>query len=248
MFVLPDGQTRRSAPTDARKQAIMEKPSSTLQTQTVKTPTVKRRPARFYRALRRSPVAWVVFGLGTLLIVRYIVQSTGLATLSSFPFAYAFVPSPNVDDRPPGAEVNCVVLHATVEPTTEGTVKIFLDPARKVSAHFVVGKDGRVVQMVPVEKRAWHAGVSEWDKAPHVNDYSVGIEIVNLNDGRDPYPDAQLQAVAGIIRLLRSRYPIPDSRIVSHADIALPTGRKSDPKGLDFDLIRTMATDSILRR
>src|SRR5579871_4374545 len=80
------------------------------------------------------------------------------SALPPLPFAYAYTPSPNCDERPPGAVVDCIVLHATVEPTTEATMKIFLDPARRVSAHFVVGKDGRVVQMVPVEKRAWHAG------------------------------------------------------------------------------------------
>src|SRR5690349_1881054 len=56
------------------------------------------------------------------------------------PLAYAYVPSPNFDDRPPSAEISCIVLHATVEPTTEATMHIFLDPSRRVSAHFVVGR------------------------------------------------------------------------------------------------------------
>jgi N-acetyl-anhydromuramyl-L-alanine amidase AmpD len=154
---------------------------------------------------------------------------------------YEFVESPNFDDRPPGAEINCIVLHATVEPTTEGTMNIFLASPRHVSAHFVVGRDGRVVQMVRVEKRAFHAGPSVLDGIPKVNDYSVGIEMVNLNDGKDPYPPEQMEAVAGIIRHIRSRYDIPDSRIVSHAQIALPVGRKTDPAGFDFDKIRAMA-------
>jgi N-acetylmuramoyl-L-alanine amidase/AmpD protein len=118
---------------------------------------------------------------------------------------------------------------------------IFLDPAKKVSAHFVVGKDGRVVQMVPIEKRAWHAGTSVLDGVSRVNDYSIGIEMVNLNDGRDPYPQPQMDAVAGLIRFIRARYPIPDERIVSHAQIALPAGRKSDPAGFDFAKIRALA-------
>ena len=157
------------------------------------------------------------------------------------PLAYAFVPSPNADDRPPLATVSCIVLHATVEPTTEGTIGIFVDPKRKVSAHFVVGRDGRVVQMVPIEKRAWHAGVSVLDGVSKVNDFSVGIEIVNLNDGVDPYPPAQVEAVAGLIRFIRSRYAIADERIVSHAQIALPAGRKSDPVGFDFDHVKVLA-------
>jgi N-acetyl-anhydromuramyl-L-alanine amidase AmpD len=190
---------------------------------------------------RRLLLALVSF---SILFAACQIVRLAMAQFSPLPLAYAYIPSPNCDDRPPDAlSISCVVLHATVEPTTEGTVHIFLDPARKVSAHFVVGKDGRVVQMVPVEKRAWHAGVSVLDGVPSVNDYSVGIEIVNLNDGKDPFPDAQLQAVAGILRLLRSRYAIPDARIVSHAQIALPPGRKSDPLGLDFDKIRTLARE-----
>ncbi len=161
--------------------------------------------------------------------------------LSSLPFAYPYHPSPNCDDRPPGVGVSCVVMHSTVEDTLAGTEQIFLTPAKKVSAHFVVDRDGHVVQMVPIEKRAWHAGVSVLDGVSHVNDYSVGIEMVNLNDGIDPYTDAQYEAVAGIIRFLRSRYNIPDSRIVSHAMIALPPGRKSDPLGFDFHRLYALA-------
>jgi N-acetyl-anhydromuramyl-L-alanine amidase AmpD len=160
------------------------------------------------------------------------------------PLPYAFVQSCNCDDRPPGAAINCIVLHATVEPTTEGTMALFLTPERKISAHFVVGRDGRVVQMVRAEQRAWHAGASVLDGIGQVNDYSIGIEMVNSNDGTDPYPQAQLEAVAGIIRLIRSRYDVPDSRIVSHADVALPPGRKSDPMDFDFEKIRAMARDA----
>jgi N-acetyl-anhydromuramyl-L-alanine amidase AmpD len=160
---------------------------------------------------------------------------------SPMPLAYAYVPSPNCDERPATAVINTIVLHATVEATTEGTMGIFLDPAKKVSSHFVVGKDGRVVQMVPVEKRAWHAGVSELNGIERVNDFSIGIEMVNLNNGRDPYPRAQLDAVAGLIRFIRSRYPIADDHIVSHAQIALPPGRKSDPAGFEFEKITALA-------
>jgi N-acetylmuramoyl-L-alanine amidase len=180
--------------------------------------------------------------LSLSLAVRMIVQAVPMVQdPAPLPLPYAYIPSPNCDDRPPGAEVTCIVLHATVEPTTEGTIGIFLNPAKRVSAHFVVGRDGRVVQMVPIEKRAWHAGVSVLESVRSVNDYSVGIEMVNLNDGKDPYTDAQMQAVAGILRFVRSHYTVPDARIVSHAQIALPAGRKSDPLNFDFDKIRALA-------
>jgi len=174
----------------------------------------------------------------TLLIRRPLAVAL---TPVPMPLPYDFVPSPNCDNRPAGSTINCLVLHATVEPTTEGTMGIFLTPSRKVSSHFVVGRDGRVVQMVPIERRAWHAGPSVLDGTPGVNDYSVGIEMVNLNDGKDPYTDAQIHAVAGILRFLRSRYVIPDSRVVSHASIALPAGRKSDPVGFDFARVCALA-------
>jgi len=157
------------------------------------------------------------------------------------PLAYEFIPSPNFGERPINSPINSIVLHATVIPTTEGTIQRFLDPVAQVSAHFVVGREGRIVQMVPIEKRAWHAGVSTWDGMKDMNNVSVGIEMVNLNDGKDPYPDAQVQAVAGIIRFVRSRYLVPDEHIVSHAQVAIPQGRKSDPLGFDFDRIKALA-------
>ena len=126
------------------------------------------------------------------------------------------------------------VVHSTAQGSLAETVARFLDPKTKVSAHFVVDKDGKVIQMVPVRLRAWHAGVSTLDGVAGVNDYSVGIEIVNLNDGKEPYPSAQYASVAGIIRKLRRYDAIPNPRIVSHAQIALPPGRKTDPLGFDF--------------
>jgi len=94
--------------------------------------------------------------------------------------------------------------------------------------------NGKIGQMVEDTARAWHAGVSELEGVKGVNDFSVGIEIVNFNDGKDPFTDAQYEAVAAIIRHLREQYDIPDSRIVSHEHVARPVGRKSDPKGFDF--------------
>lgn len=154
---------------------------------------------------------------------------------------YRFVESPNCNDRPPGTLVDVLVLHSTVIDTLQETVDLFLDPKEEKSAHFVVGRDGEVVQMVAVERRAWHAGQSELAGVPRVNDYSIGIEMVNLNDGNDPYPDAQYESVAGILRWLRTRFDIPDERIVSHTEIARPPGRKNDPRGFDFDRLRRMA-------
>ena len=153
---------------------------------------------------------------------------------------YHYVESPNQDDRPWGVDVDCIVLHATAEPTLQSTIDTFRSAGSRVSAHFVVGKDGTVVLMVPLERRAWHAGVSVLHGRTSVNDFSIGIEIVNANDGVDPYTSAQYAAVAKIIRRIRTCCDVPDNRIVSHAAIALPHGRKSDPRGFDWPRLRRL--------
>ena len=146
-----------------------------------------------------------------------------------------FVASPNWGVRSLGDRVDTVVVHSTVINTLEGTERAFLDDkVRRVSAHYVVDRDGTTVQMVDERRTAWHAGVSELEGRTGVNDFSIGIELVNLNDGKDPYPEAQYQAVVRIVQDLRNRWDVPDSRIVSHAFIARPEGRKSDPVGFDF--------------
>ncbi len=144
------------------------------------------------------------------------------------------IESPNADDRPFGTSVDCIVLHATAMPDLERVLFLFQNPASRLSSHYVIGKDGTIVQVVDPDRRAWHAGISEFVGVPRVNDFSVGIELVNLNDGVDRYPDAQVDGTANLLRYLRFRYGIPADRIVSHALIARPPGRKSDPIGLDI--------------
>jgi N-acetyl-anhydromuramyl-L-alanine amidase AmpD len=153
---------------------------------------------------------------------------------------YRFIASPHHGARPLFTGVDCVVLHSTASDTFASTVGKFRNPKSRVSAHFVVDKDGTVVQMVRIEDRAWHAGSSVLDDRPNVNDYSVGIEMVNRNDGVDPYTIAQYRSVAGIIRLLRTKCDIPTARIVSHAQIARPYGRKTDPRAFNWVRLRRM--------
>ena len=149
---------------------------------------------------------------------------------------YVAIRSPNYNSRPFFTRVDCVVLHATVTETADDAIRIFRNRRSKVSAHFVVERDGTVTQMVPIGKRAWHAGTSRLEQRANVNDFSVGIEIVNRNNGKQPYTDRQYKAVARIIRHLRTKrgLRLPPDRIVSHHMVALPEGRKSDPLGFDF--------------
>jgi len=147
---------------------------------------------------------------------------------------FLWIQSPNFNARPVGAEVDTIVLHATVIPTLEKTTEAFCREASQVSAHFTVDKDGSFIMHVSTFDRAWHAGVSrDAYGRTNLNHYSIGIEMVNLNDGKDPWPDAQVQVVHNIIAGLKRRFHL--KQIVSHEFIAVPKGRKSDPVGFPWE-------------
>lgn len=139
-----------------------------------------------------------------------------------------WVDSPNFDNRPEGALVDTIVVHHTAIDSLESTVKWFNTTESKVSAHFTIGMDGSIVEHVSTWKRAWHAGVSK-DVAgrEHVNDFSVGIELVNIGDGSQAYPNEQTDALYFLIEALQRRHPL--KYITSHKFVAQPAGRKVDP-------------------
>ena len=87
-----------------------------------------------------------------------------------------FIRSPNVGGT---LEPDSIVIHYTAQTSTDGAVRSLTDPLRKVSAHFVIGRDGKLIQLVPMNKQAWHAGQSTWNGRSGYNKYSIGIEIVN---------------------------------------------------------------------
>lgn len=136
-------------------------------------------------------------------------------------------PSPNFDGRksPP----DMLVLHYTGMKTGEEALARMRDPAVKVSAHYMVEEDGRVFTLVAEERRAWHAGVSFWKGERDINGCSIGIEIVNPGHewGYRDFPDAQIDAVIALVGDIRSRWDIPDNRILGHSDVA--PQRKEDP-------------------
>ena len=140
------------------------------------------------------------------------------------------IASPNYNDRPGGeTDIDTIVLHHTASSANaEGIAHFFQDPQSKVSSHYVVDQDGTVVEVVPDGKRAWHAGVSTFQGRGNVNDFSVGIEICNRGDNRDPYPEAQYRAVVDLVAYLVQAHQVPLERITRHRDVALPPGRKSD--------------------
>lgn len=143
-------------------------------------------------------------------------------------------PSPNFNTRPVQPP-DMIVLHATVI-DFDATLSGFQRESSGVSAHYVVGKDGSVVQMVEEANRAWHAGESFWKGRHNINDCSVGIEMVNRNDGVDPWPNEQVNAALDLCRHLVETYGIVRDDVVTHAWIAGYAGRgKTDPLGFPMD-------------
>jgi N-acetylmuramoyl-L-alanine amidase len=136
--------------------------------------------------------------------------------------------SPNHGERK-GADVDALVLHYTGMDSGEAALARLCDPATEVSAHYLVWEDGRIHQLVPEARRAWHAGQSFWAGERDMNAVSVGIEIVNAghDGGLPPYPDSQIAALIALCHDIRARHDIPQRRILAHSDIA--PSRKQDP-------------------
>jgi N-acetylmuramoyl-L-alanine amidase len=147
-----------------------------------------------------------------------------------------YIQSPHYNERPPDGQIWAIVIHATANDSLNGVIEWFTNPQSLVSAHYNVGKDGRVVQMAREEQRAWHAGKSQWKGIESVNDFSIGIELVNRNDGVDPYPEEQYQVCLKLCRYLAKKYGVKPEDIVSHRTISL-TG-KTDPAGFDMHRLR----------
>jgi AmpD protein len=156
--------------------------------------------------------------------------------------------SPNCDSRPAGAEVSLAVLHSISLPRGryggDAIERLFtnrLDPAAhrsfvelaglRVSAHFLIRRGGELLQFVPLEQRAWHAGVSRWRARERCNDFSIGIELEGVDNGR--FAAAQYARLAELMRMLQSVLPLRE--VAAHSDVA--PGRKSDP-GTHFDWAR----------
>lgn len=155
--------------------------------------------------------------------------------------------SPHCDDRPAGEAPSLLVVHnISLPPGRFGGADIdrlftgTLDPAAhpffqqihqlRVSAHCLIRRDGEIVQYVPFDKRAWHAGVSTYAGRERCNDFSIGIELEGTDT--DPYTNAQYERLAAVTALLMRHYPLSPERITGHSDIA--PERKTDP-GPAFD-------------
>ena len=145
--------------------------------------------------------------------------------------------TPNISSRG-GRPVSLIVLHATVGAARSARAWL-TNPTARVSCHYVVDKSGRIYQLADDSACTWHAGRAEWRGERFVNEVSIGIEIENANDGRDPYPAAQLDAVRELTRVKIDTFGIVAENITRHRDVAVPRGRKSDPAGFPWEQFRS---------
>jgi AmpD protein len=167
-------------------------------------------------------------------------------------------PSPNHGPRPAGTEVTLAVIHSISLPPGEyggdAVERLFTNRldwdahpyyqrirGLEVSAHFFVRRDGRILQFVGCDERAWHAGVSCWKGRHGCNDFSVGIELEGLEG--HVFESVQYSSLARLLRGLAVRYPLAD--VAGHEHVA--PGRKQDPgPGFDWNRLRRQLRGSRL--
>ena len=160
----------------------------------------------------------------------------------------SFIPSPNFNDRPNEQDISVLVIHGISLPPGEfggdWITQLFTNaivgdehPAfaalkgLEVSSHLLIRRTGEVIQYVPFQKRAWHAGVSSFEGRDNCNDFSIGIELEGTDEV--PYEKEQYESLIALTQAICVAYPdITLARIVGHCDIA--PGRKTDP-GPVFD-------------
>jgi len=162
-----------------------------------------------------------------------------------------YIASPNCDERPPAEAITLLVLHSISLPPGQyggdAIERLFtnrLDPAAhpyfrdiaalKLSSHFLVRRDGELLQFVPVQRRAWHAGASCWRGRSRCNDFSIGVELEGVEESA--FEDIQYARLNELLRALRVALPLND--IAAHSDVA--PDRKTDP-GAHFDWARLLA-------
>jgi N-acetylmuramoyl-L-alanine amidase len=158
------------------------------------------------------------------------------------PVAARIYPSPNHGERHACARTGAttpdsIILHYTGMPSASEALFWLANPISEVSCHYFVFEDGRIFQMVPENRRAWHAGRGSWHGETDMNSRSIGIEIANTGhdlsiSGPLPppgpeFPETQIEAVIALVRDIAARWEIPAARILAHSDIA--PGRKIDP-------------------
>jgi N-acetylmuramoyl-L-alanine amidase len=143
------------------------------------------------------------------------------------PLVADVVPSPNHEPR--RAAIDILLLHYTGMASTDEALERLTSMDARVSSHYLVRENGRIVQLVAETCRAFHAGVSSWEGTTDINSRSIGIEIANAGHdfGCPPFPEAQIAAVIALARDIVARHAVRADRVLAHSDVA--PGRKRDP-------------------
>ncbi len=138
-------------------------------------------------------------------------------------------PSPNFDARPEGIGPEILVLHYTDTENLAESLGILLDPAKQVSAHYLIDEDGTIYRLVAEDKRAWHAGKASWRGLTDINARSIGIELQNPGHrcGYRAFAEPQIEAAIALCNEIAERHKICARDLVAHSDIA--PARKKDP-------------------
>jgi N-acetylmuramoyl-L-alanine amidase len=149
----------------------------------------------------------------------------------------AWHPAVNFEERREGMKPTILLLHYTGVNTVQHALTCLCTPEYKVSCHYLIDEEGRIIQMVQEELRAWHAGQAYWAGETDINSASIGIEIHNPghSEGYPDFTEAQMQSVEVLSRDIIERHHIAPHRVLGHSDVA--PQRKRDP-GEKFDWAR----------
>jgi len=159
--------------------------------------------------------------IDSLLDIAKIQDTVALADSAGKRVPSEFVSTVNFNLRKP----NYVIIHHTAQDSVKQTLNTFTLVRTQVSAHYVVGRDGKVFHMLNDYLRSWHAGVSKWGSVTDMNSCSIGIELDN--NGLEPFQEAQIKSLILLLAKLKKTYNIPTANFIGHSDIA--PGRKTDP-------------------
>lgn len=154
-------------------------------------------------------------------LIKQVSQNPSLQIVEQLPAAQKWVGTTNFDLRKP----NLVIIHHTAQNSCEQTLRTFTLERTKVSAHYVICKDGTIHHMLNDYMRAWHGGVAKWGNTTDINSGSIGIEIDN--NGFEPFETAQINSLLLLLDKLKQTYKIPTENFIGHGDIA--PKRKVDP-------------------
>jgi len=138
--------------------------------------------------------------------------------------------SPNFNKRKSNS-IRYIIIHYTALPNIQESINYLCDPNNKVSAHFLINKQGEIYSLVDEKNRAWHAGQSYWEGNIDINSISIGIELDYLPTNKNKYSNEMIISLRKLLLTLVNKYKIKKNNILAHSDIA--PYRKIDP-GIKF--------------